>query len=760
MFFALTLASSQSATFIVSTTDNAGPGSLRQAILDANGTTGDDAIVFTTNGIITLASALPIITSNTTITGPGTNLLTISGNNFVSVFSVSATVTNAMISCLAIANGMATNYSNGAGIYNAGTLVISNCVFLNNENFGGWGGAIFNSGTLAISNSLFFGNQATGEGASGVNGFDGSGGGGAGMGGALFSLSGTVTIAGCDFTDNSTIGGNAGSSSIAPGRGGGVNGGPAGVAAGGNGGIGGFGGGGGGGARGGYPYAGNGGTAGFGGGGGGGGGSGNYNLSGSGGAGNFGGGSGAVGGWNSGGGAGGGAALGGGIFVDSGTMTIMNSLFDGNYVIGGIGANDGSGVLGGVFTRAGTVNVSNSLVNVVSPSTPLETWTNNNFRYLVSVGTPMFFSDGQLTLGNIIKRAATQISFQTSFPAGTIVYSLDGSDPRTHSTLYASPFSVTKLTLLRAVAYNSNFTAAVEMDPVQITILPTLTIAIYGGGTVSIAPTNGPYFSNSVAQITAQPASGCAFLQWLGDASGTNPVTTVTMNRNKYVQAVFGTTLATNVVGGGALLVDPFLPLYPFGTTVKLTAQPQSGNYFVQWGASASGTNNPLSLVVSNANSSVTAIFSTLSGYKYPLTVIESGHGHVVENPRANAYSNGQSVSLTALPDAGQDFIAWSGDASGTQNPLLVMVSSNKVIIAKFTKRPTLRVGTPLEGLVEDGFRLTILGDFGVPYSILGSTNLFDWTAIGSVTNAYGTAQLTDPTATNLSYRFYRAASP
>jgi uncharacterized repeat protein (TIGR02543 family) len=114
---------------------------------------------------------------------------------------------------------------------------------------------------------------------------------------------------------------------------------------------------------------------------------------------------------------------------------------------------------------------------------------------------------------------------------------------------------------------------------------------------------------------------------------------------------------------------------------------------------------------------------------------------------------------LTALPDAGHDFIAWTGDASGTQNPLLVTVSSNKVITANFSKRPSLRVGTPLEGLVEDGFRLTLAGEFGTPYTILGSTNFVDWTVAGMVTNTYGTVQLTDPVATNLLYRFYRAAT-
>jgi len=339
------------------------------------------------------------------------------------------------------------------------------------------------------------------------------------------------------------------------------------------------------------------------------------------------------------------------------------------------------------------------------------------------------------------------------------VYSLSGADPRTNSTLYSSPFLVTHSAFLRAVAYNSSFTASVEMDPVQITILPTLTISNYGGGTVSIAPTNGPYFSNSFAQLTAQPAAGCNFLQWLGDASGTNPITTVTMNRDRFVHAVFGTTVVPTSVGGGSIILDPPLGIYPFGTAIRCTAQPHAGNYFAQWASAASGTNNPITVIVSSPTLSVAAVFSALVGSRYTLTVTENGQGQVLPNPRANIYTRGQSVLLSALPDAGQDFLEWSGAAIGSRTPLTLTMNSNTVITANFTKRPRVRVGTPLEGLDEDGFRLTLLGEFGASYTILSSTNLADWIAAGAVTNIYGTVQFTDSTATNLPHRFYRAAS-
>jgi hypothetical protein len=59
----------QAATFTVTTIDDSGPGSLRQAISDANASPGDDNILFTTNGTIALASPLPLVTDN--IAGAG-----------------------------------------------------------------------------------------------------------------------------------------------------------------------------------------------------------------------------------------------------------------------------------------------------------------------------------------------------------------------------------------------------------------------------------------------------------------------------------------------------------------------------------------------------------------------------------------------------------------------------------------------------------------------------------------------------------------
>ncbi|OUC12234.1 MAG: hypothetical protein B0A82_23560 [Alkalinema sp. CACIAM 70d] len=187
------------ANFIVSNKDDSGAGSLRQAILDANGMQGADTISFdsavfgTTPQIILLTSgAFAAITSDLTINGPGAGLLTINGNNASRVFQVNPNV-NAAIVGVTIANGKAINgggfLSNtaGGGILNFGSLGVINTTFSNNNggqlgggiaNFGGMlinggtfnsnqaisGAGIYNAGGIEIRNSNFNTNQASGNG--------------------------------------------------------------------------------------------------------------------------------------------------------------------------------------------------------------------------------------------------------------------------------------------------------------------------------------------------------------------------------------------------------------------------------------------------------------------------------------------------------------------------------------------------------------------------------------------------------------------
>jgi hypothetical protein len=367
------------------------------------------------------------------------------------------------------------------------------------------------------------------------------------------------------------------------------------------------------------------------------------------------------------------------------------------------------------------------------------------------------FVDGQFADGTqVVKRGSATITIYTAFTNGAILYTLDGSVPTLASTLYTGPFTLRQSRTIRAAAYSADFSSQAETCPLALLVLPGLTATTAGGGNVSIQPADGPYFSNSTAIVTATPAPGWTFLQWLGDASGSDSVATVEMTRDKCVQALFGTAVATATVGNGSVRQAQVAPFYPYGSQIRVTGLPAAGSYLAFWGNAASSTTNSLGLFVTSANLSLTAVFQPLSSNQFALALVADGRGSVKAIPRANRYNSGAILQLKALPDAGQDFVGWSGAATGDQNPLTVTMDSNKVVNANFTKRPHLTLAGCPGALNEEGFRLVVDGEFGALYAIEASSNLLDWLSVGTVTNTYGTAQFTDGGATNLQHRFYR----
>lgn len=89
---------------------------------------------------------------------------------------------------------------------------------------------------------------------------------------------------------------------------------------------------------------------------------------------------------------------------------------------------------------------------------------------------------------------------------------------------------------------------------------------------------------------------------------------------------------------------------------------------------------------------SLTSAFSAPdSGYasqadtnRWRLTVNAGNHGRVMKNSSEETFSTGSMLILTAIADTGYKFTGWSGDATGTDNPLTFYITSNMVVNAAF----------------------------------------------------------------------------
>ena len=158
------------------------PGSLPYEV--ANAVAGDTIAFALPSACTTIAPETTIaVTVDLTITGPGARTLDVSGGGEVEPFFVDGGVT-ASISGLTIDNGSAFD---GGGIYNVGTLTLTDCTVTNNETGeSGSGGGIYNLGTLTVTDSTLSDNTADS------------------FGGAIESNQGSLDVTNSTFAGNST----------------------------------------------------------------------------------------------------------------------------------------------------------------------------------------------------------------------------------------------------------------------------------------------------------------------------------------------------------------------------------------------------------------------------------------------------------------------------------------------------------------------------------------------------------------------------
>jgi hypothetical protein len=156
-------ADAEAATFTVTTTDDDGAGSLRQAVLDANAAGGADTIDFAVNGTITLSTGQLEVTGPVSIEGPGADTLAISGNDSSRIFNIVAPgVTPVTISGLTLRDG---RDARGGAVHVASgsILTLADSVVRDNEATSD-GGGIFSDSTLFLRDTLITGNTAGGRG--------------------------------------------------------------------------------------------------------------------------------------------------------------------------------------------------------------------------------------------------------------------------------------------------------------------------------------------------------------------------------------------------------------------------------------------------------------------------------------------------------------------------------------------------------------------------------------------------------------------
>ena len=123
-------------------------------------------------------------------------------------------------------------------------------------------------------------------------------------------------------------------------------------------------------------------------------------------------------------------------------------------------------------------------------------------------------------------------------------------------------------------------------------------------------------------------------------------------------------------------------------TNVSVTATPAEGYEFVEWTGDASGTTNPLTVVMTE-NKDISANFVRS---KYTLSFGVVGSGSVSEEVISTAknteeYSSGTVVRLNATPESGWLFNSWSGSSILTANQIDITIDGTKSVTATFEEK-------------------------------------------------------------------------
>ncbi len=249
--------------------------------------------------------------------------------------------------------------------------------------------------------------------------------------------------------------------------------------------------------------------------------------------------------------------------------------------------------------------------------------------------------------------------------------------------------------------------------------------------------------------VAIDATSRYRFDHWSGGATGTTNPVAVGMNAPKSVTANYVVqyllTLATSPVADLGGTDNPAASpasasgFYDAGAVLNISADAtvaiDAGSRwrFDEWSGDASGTTNPVSVTMSSARS-VTAEY--VKQFKLTLSTLPvagiGGAGNPSASPSSASgfYDSDTSVSISAdttvaiAAGSRWRFDQWSGDASGTTNPVSVTMSSARSVTAEYVKQFQVTFGQ--SGIGVDTGTHTV-GTIGGAAKTAAELPLTDW---------------------------------
>jgi uncharacterized repeat protein (TIGR02543 family) len=221
-------------------------------------------------------------------------------------------------------------------------------------------------------------------------------------------------------------------------------------------------------------------------------------------------------------------------------------------------------------------------------------------------------------------------------------------------------------------------TAEFNTFPLELLVQPP------ASGTVSTFPARPTYALGDTVTLTAVPAPGrYGFSHWSGAVTGNQNPVTIVIDGFKSVTANFvgyPLTVTIDPLAFGRVALNPSHSTYAPGSVVTLTAV-DSLAPFVQWFGDVTGIDNPTTLVMDGPKS----VSAQFYGFRVHVqTDPPDPRLYVVRYPDQDGYTLGSGMILEAPTHLGVDFLNWTGDLEGTQNPVLFQITGEMYITAHF----------------------------------------------------------------------------
>lgn len=244
------------------------------------------------------------------------------------------------------------------------------------------------------------------------------------------------------------------------------------------------------------------------------------------------------------------------------------------------------------------------------------------------------------------------------------------------------------------------FTDMVNVTQVQLSMF------VFGEGVTSPPAGVHTFNKDSIVTVIATASPGWLFSRWEGNLSGSINPTTILLDQNKTVGAVFieeppdvftVTTVPQPVEGG---MIEPFQgsELFVEDDMVTLTAVPNEGWIFDRWAGDLDSTDNPLTFSVQSDVTAV-AVFEVKPPDNFTLSIDVEGQGTTTPPVGDNVVPSFQDIELLATPADDWLFVRWEGAVTTVNNPVTLFMDDDKSMTAVFSEVPKAVLSTTIAGI-------------------------------------------------------------